>query len=123
MTSFNPNQTELGPATTQESPSEEIIFDQENFESLADNWRRFFSRVDNRLAVYNQVRDFSNQLEAAYQDSQIGDDSEAKIKTDPRKSKLFHLMIMSTPPEGAEIFDYPGEFSIVSFMENLMANN
>jgi hypothetical protein len=75
--------------------------------NLSNTLHRAYEKAESRVTLYKLVSDFALGLEEKYPDA--------------RSRRLWHLLVMSTPPQGApmNIEDYPGEDSIVRFIEKL----
>ena len=99
-------------------PQKERLHSEGEFlKNLRDTLNRVFEKVgktgkvESKMALYEFVSNFALGLEQKYPDA--------------RSRRLWHLLVMSTPPPGANINieDYPGEDSIVQFIEKLNPEN
>jgi hypothetical protein len=91
------------------SPQEKPAKNNEAFiKNLHDILSQAYKNAEDMMKLYASVSNFASGLEQKYPDA--------------RSRRLFHLLISSTPgPEDNNMEDYPGEDSIVRFIEGLQS--
>jgi len=95
---------------TTPSPQEGPSKNNEDFlKNLSNTLSQAYKNAEDMVKLYDSVRNFALGLEQKY--------------PDVRSRRLFHLLIRSTPQSGINMNmeDYPGEDSIVRFIEGLQS--